>query len=976
MNIESNHSAMDLPEEGLASLPLELRQLLEDQWQDFCAASEEVARRVLDDEVLTLSLCQVWASSDFVAKTCMRYPDMLQGLLDERHLQSTCSSDYYHQSLNQLLASAADDNYLGVLLRQFRRREMVRIAWRDIVGWAGLDEALRDLSALACACVEVSLTRLHQMQSAELGMPMGEQSGKPQSLVVLGMGKLGAGELNYSSDIDLIFAYSEEGQTQGGRRFEQSNSEYFIRLGRRLINVINQQTAEGYVFRVDMRLRPFGDAGPLAVSFDAMESYYQTHGREWERYAMVKAAVIAGDHEAGAELMAILRPFVYRRYLDYGAFESLREMKGMIAAEVKRKGMENNVKLGPGGIREVEFIGQAYQLIRGGRDKALQIRPIQQVLALLVEKDLLPAYVVDSLQSAYVFLRQTENRLQAMADQQTHTLPGNELERQRLVVAMGCDSWSNFEAQLRGHMSTVHDAFEQVFAAPQREQAAEQGSDYDAIWNGSASEEHATAVLQNNGYQQPQEVLRLLQRLCEDSAFRRLSSRGRERLDRLMPLLLGAVAGLEHSEEVLARVISLIEAIARRTAYLALLVENPMALSQVVKLFAASPWIAKHLARYPVLLDELLDARSLYAPPDRAGLEAELRLMLEQAGEDLEQQMEVLRHFKQANVLRVAAADVMGFFPLMIVSDHLTEIAEVVMQQVVSIAYQHLQTRHGRPLCLGDDGQQYEPGFLVVAYGKMGGIELGYGSDLDVVFLQGNYNCGGHTDGESATDNMVFFARMGQRIIHIMTALTPAGTLYEVDSRLRPSGDAGMLVSDLNSFAIYQKNDAWTWEHQALVRARVVAGDARLAKRFEVIRAKVLARERDPQQLLTEVREMRQKMRDALSKAEAGMFDLKQDPGGIADIEFIVQYAVLRWAPQHPALMEWTDNIRLLETLAAEGLLAEEDAQLLADAYRSYRAAVHRLGLQEMKAVVPEQEFVDLRQGVTRIWQDLLEKVE
>ncbi len=976
MNNETNYFGVALPEVGLADLQGELRRLLEDQWQDFCASSDEVARLVLDDDALALSLCRVWASSDFVAKACLRYPDMLQTLIDEGHLQAACSPGYYKQSLGQLLENASDDNYLGVLLRQFRRREMVRIAWRDIAGWADLDESLRDLSALACACVEVSLARLHQWQSAELGMPMGELSGKPQSLVVLGMGKLGAGELNYSSDIDLIFAYPEEGQTQGGHRYEQSNSEYFIRLGRRLINAINQQTADGYVFRVDMRLRPFGDAGPLAISFDAMENYYQTHGREWERYAMVKAAVIAGDHEAGAELMSILRPFVYRRYLDYGAFESLREMKGMIAAEVRRKGMEDNVKLGPGGIREVEFIGQAYQLIRGGRDKGLQIRPIQQVLALLVEKDLLPAYVVDSLQSAYVFLRQTENRLQAMADQQVHSLPSGELERQRLVVAMVYDSWSAFETQLRKHMHTVHDAFEQVFAAPQREQAAEQGSDYDAVWNGSASDGVAIEVLRSNGYQQPDEALHLLQQLREGSVFRRLSSRGRERLDRLMPLLLGAVVTLENPEMVLARVISLIEAIAQRTAYLALLVENPMALSQVVKLFAASPWIAKHLARYPVLLDELLDARSLYAPANKSGLEVELRQLLKQVGDDLEQQMEVLRHFKQANVLRVAAADVMGFFPLMIVSDHLTEIAEVVMAEVVRIAYQHLLAKHGRPRCLGDDDKLYEPGFLVIAYGKMGGIELGYGSDLDVVFLQGNYNCGGHTDGKSVTDNMVFFARMGQRIIHIMTALTPSGILYEVDSRLRPNGDAGMLVSDLNSFAIYQENDAWTWEHQALVRARVVAGDAKLAKRFDVIRAKVLGRQRESQQLQTEVREMRQKMRDALSKAESGMFDLKQDPGGIADIEFIVQYAVLRWAQQHPALMAWTDNIRLLETLAAEGLLIEADAQLLADAYRSYRAAVHRLSLQEMKAVVPEQEFVDLRQGITRIWQDLLETVE
>lgn len=975
MTDNNNHSEPALPQASLAELPAELRQVVEQQWQDFCATAEDASKAIVADENLAQALCRVWACSDFVAKTCVRYPAMLLELVEDGHLQAVCASDYYLQSLLKALENVVDDNTLGIALRQFRRREMVRIAWRDIAGWAELDGTLRDLSFLATACVETALSRLHEWQTKEFGMPIGAQNGQPQSMVVLGMGKLGAGELNYSSDIDLIFAYPEEGQSEGGR-LELSNSEYFVRLGRRLINVLDQRTAEGYVFRVDMRLRPFGDSGPLAMSFAGMEDYYQVHGREWERYAMIKAAVIAGDREAGAELMQILRPFVYRRYLDYGAFESLREMKGMIAREVRRKGMEDNVKLGPGGIREIEFIGQAYQLIRGGRERSLQIRPIQQVLKLLADKEYLPGFVVQALQTAYVFLRQAENRLQAIADQQTHILPSDELDRQRLAVAMGFPGWQPFETELRKQMAAVHDAFEQVFTAPQREQAAEQGSEFDAVWVGDATEDAAAELLQRHGYSQPEEVLRLLQRLREGSAFRSLSSRGRERLDRLMPLLLGAVAAVDQPEPVLARVINLFEAIVRRTAYLALLVENPLALSQLVKLFAASPWIAKHLARHPVLLDELLDARSLYAPLDRKGLETELSLALEQVGDDLEQQMEALRHFKQANVLRVAAADVMGAFPLMVVSDHLTEIAEVVLAQVVRIAYQHLVAKHGRPQCLGEDKQSHEPGFLVIAYGKLGGIELGYGSDLDLVFLQGNYNCGGQTDGDSVTDNVVFFARLGQRVIHIMTAHTPAGVLYEVDSRLRPSGDAGMLASDMNAFATYQETQAWTWEHQALVRARVVTGNAKLARRFDVVRSRTLSQQRDHAELQTQVREMRQKMRENLSRSKAGMFDLKQDSGGIADIEFIVQYAVLRWAHQYPALLEWTDNVRLLQTLSDEGLFVAEDAQLLADAYRAYRAAVHRLALQEMDAVVEEQEFAEWRQGVTRIWHDLLETVK
>lgn len=974
MENRNDHAGIALPWAGSEALPAELRRNLERDWQSFCEAAPQEAQRLAKNEALTTSLGKVWACSDFVAKTCVRYPAMLAELAERGRLQTECEPDYFAGQLVRMLENVDDDNALGVALRRFRRREMVRIAWRDLAGWAGLDETLRDLSALASACVDGALKRLYGWQRAEYGVPMGEESGQPQQMVVLGMGKLGAGELNYSSDIDLIFAYPEEGKTEGGR-LALSNGEYFVRLGRRLITALDQRTAEGYVFRVDMRLRPFGDTGPLAIGFDAMEDYYQVHGREWERYAMVKAAVIAGDVEAGAELMDILRPFVYRRYLDYGAFESLREMKEMIAREVRRKGMENNIKLGPGGIREVEFIGQAYQLIRGGRDRALQIRPIQKVLALLAQMDCLPGYVVNTLTQAYVFLRRAENRLQAMADRQTHILPKNDTDRQRLALAMGYEEWGAFESELRDQMAAVHDAFEQVFVAPQREQAAEQGSEFDAVWNGSANAATAAELLQRRGYAQPEEALRVLQQLRQGAAFRSLSKRGHERLDRLMPLLLGAVAAADEPARVLTRVVNLLEAIVRRTAYLALLVENPMALSQLVQLCAASPWVARHLARYPILLDELLDARSLYAPLDRAGLEAELNQSLVQLDDDLEQQMDALRHFKQANVLRVAAADVMGAFPLMMVSDHLTEIAEVVLGQVVRIAYDYLVKRHGAPQC-NAGADDCKPGFIVIGYGKLGGIELGYGSDLDLVFLHDDKALGQSTAGDNSVDNSVFFARLGQRIIHIMTAHTPAGTLYEVDARLRPSGAAGMLVSNMEAFSSYQQNEAWTWEHQALVRARVVAGDAALAERFLAIRKQVLSRRRDPAGLRREVREMREKMRAKLAKKQPGMFDLKQDPGGIADIEFIVQYAVLRWAHAHPALLQWTDNVRLLQTLSDEGLLDVQDARLLADAYRAYRAEVHRVALQEREAVVDEAPFADWRQGVTRIWRDLLETVE
>ena len=965
--------AVNLPAQMMKAVPAPLHEALLGHWTQFGEGIDEAQWRAVAQSPYIASLCKVWACSPFVAQSCSRNPSMCLALLESGDLDRRYGADDYAAALSRALADVGDEAALGIALRRFRRREMVRIAWRDLAGWADLDETLWSLSALARACVSQALDRLGSWLEADYGTPQG-RDGRSQSLIVVGMGKLGADELNYSSDIDLVFAYPDDGQTHGGRR-TLSNGEFFIRLGRALITALNEATAEGFVFRVDMRLRPFGDAGPLAMSFEAMETYYQSHGRDWERYALVKADVIAGDREAGEALLSMLRPFVYRRYLDFGAFEALREMKAMIQQQVQHKGMADNIKLGPGGIREVEFIGQAYQLIRGGREPELQERSIRRVLRLLAQREYLPEYVAAALDNAYVFLRQAENRLQAMADKQTQQLPADQIDRLRLACAMGCDDWAEFEDALRRQMAMVHEHFQQVFAAPQREQAAEQESAFDIVWASVAGDEAAVAILAAQGYDDPQDAQRRVASLRDSSARRALVAQGRERLDRLMPLVLGAVALADAPTTTLTRVLKVIETIARRSAYLALLVEYPVALSQLIKLCSVSPWLADYLARYPLLLDELWDTRALYAPLDRADLEAELALGLQRAGDDQEQQMIALRNFKQANVLRVAAADLAGAYPLMVVSDHLTEIAEVVVAEVVRLAYAHLAARHGHPSCV-IDGQPHEPGFIVIGYGKLGGIELSYGSDLDLVFVHGSQGDKQITDGRVAVDNYVFFARLGQRIIHIMTALTPAGTLYDVDARLRPSGDSGMLVSSMEAFEAYQRGEAWTWEHQALVRARVVAGDPELAGHFAALRREILGRPRDDEALRQEVRDMRRRMRQELVKTPEGQFDLKQGEGGIADIEFMVQYLVLRWAYRYPDLTTWSDNIRQLETLEAVGLLAPDDARLLADSYRAYRSAAHRLTLQQASAVVAGDRFERYRTEVKRIWRDLMGAVE
>ncbi len=731
--------------------------------------------------------------------------------------------------------------------------------------------------------------------------------------------------------------------------------------------MLNEPTAEGFVFRVDMRLRPFGDSSPLVSSFDELENYYQIHGREWERYAMIKARVVAGDAEAGARLMALLRPFVYRRYLDYGAFSSLRGMKRLIESEVRRKGMESNIKLGAGGIREIEFVGQAFQLIRGGREPALQERRILAVLELLQQGNLLPEYVVQQLTDAYLFLRRTEHRLQEYADQQTHKLPEDETGRMRLVLSMGFDGWEPFKAELDAHRSNVQEHFEQVFAAPQTRHAESDELDLNGVWQQELEPDVSLQALSAAGYEQPEEVLRQLDALYNGRRYQTLSDNGKRLMDRLMPLLLGVAGQMEQPDAALGRVLQLLEQILQRSAYLSLLVENPMALSQLVKLCAASPWITRQLTRYPVLLDELLDPRMLYSPPGREELEAELRQrLLPVAQDDLERQMELLRHFRHSNVLRVAAADVADAIPLMVVSDHLTDIAEVVLEHTLELAWNHLLERHGAPPCNGD-----EKGFAIIAYGKLGGIELSYGSDLDLVFVHDSE--AGDTDGPRPVASAVFYARLAQRIIHILATQTAAGILYEVDTRLRPSGASGLLVSGFDAFARYQQEKAWTWEHQALVRARIVAGSESLGERFSWLRRQVLSRPRDKTALCREVAEMRSKMVETHSGRDRNLFHLKQDPGGITDIEFMVQYAVLAWAHEYPELLEYTDNIRILERLARADLLTEEEAGLLADAYRVYRARLHRLVLQEAAPAVTAGEFAAYREGVVRLWQKLFE---
>ncbi len=924
-------------------------------------------------------LVRVLTGSDYVADQLSRNPALLDDLLSSDDLYSAYPAKEYCQRLTQSLALVDSEERLQSVLRTFRQREMVRIIWRDLTRHTDMRGTTADLSALADACIDQALTWLYNDCCARWGTPYSVPSegspAQPQKLVVLGMGKLGANELNLSSDIDLIFAYPEKGMTEGGRRV-LANQDFFSRLGQKLIQALDSITADGFVFRTDMRLRPYGASGPLVCSFPAMEEYYQNQGRDWERYAMIKARVVGGDQQAGAELLEMLRPFVYRKYIDFSAFDSLRSMKEMINKEVRRKGLHGNVKLGAGGIREVEFVAQAFQLIRGGRDPRLQQRELLNILPLLPETVGIPEQAATELVDAYTFLRNAEHAIQAVADRQTQELPADPVGQARIAYSMGYAGWDSFIAELDRQRDRVTRHFADVIAPTEvSPSATDQTSDWLQLWNSEFDDAEGEDFFARHGLDDPQQAWKAFSNLKSSRSVQVMQAVGYERLQAILPKLMDEVVTTENSAETLERVLLLIQAVIRRSSYLVLLAENPGAMKQLVRLCSASAWFSETLAKQPVLLDELIDQRSLYSPPSKEALQSDLRQqLLRIPEEDEEQLMDTLRYFKSAHVLIVAASDITGVLPLMKVSDYLTWLAEVILEVVLEIAWQQLCEKHGVPLKA--PGVPCDPDFIIVGYGKMGGIELSYGSDLDLVFVH-DADASLYTAGNKPIANSVFFTRLGQKIIHILNTFTTCGHLYEVDMRLRPSGNSGLLVSSLKAFSEYQEKEAWTWEHQALVRARVIAGSESLRQRFEKVRADILTQPRETGTLADEVVKMRERMREHLGTSEKeteALFNLKQDRGGIVDIEFIVQFSALAYAHQYPELIEFTDNIRILDAMEHTGVMSADDAETLREVYKQYRSVGHRQVLQNRSAMVSPNELEDCREAVIRIWNSQLQR--
>jgi glutamate-ammonia-ligase adenylyltransferase len=844
-----------------------------------------------------------------------------------------------------------DDGRLAAALRELRARVLLRVAARDLAGLAALDEVVATMSDLA----EVALAAAHGHVRGALESAHGAPA--VGSLLVIGMGKLGGRELNVSSDIDLVFVYPEEGETTGPRPL--SHHEFFVRLGQRVIRMLADATPDGQVFRVDMRLRPWGDSGPLATSFDALEQYFLAQGREWERYAWIKGRVVAGgDPRMADELAKIVRPFVFRKYLDYGTIEAVRQLHAQIRQEVARRDLADDVKLGPGGIREIEFIAQAFQLIRGGRDPDLRARATLDVLRVLAEKRQLAASAVGELAAAYVFLRRLEHRLQYLEDQQTHRLPATAEDRRLIAEAMGYADWARFGAALESHRAAVTRHFEGVFAAS----AGGSESASAPVWLGTLEDAAAERALASRGYAAARETLARLRALRASHRYLQLPAPSRDRVDQLVPRLIEACARrapsaggrpLAPADVALARCLDFVEAISGRAAYLALLAEEPQALAKVAEILASSTWAAEYLTRHPILLDELLDPRVLGEAPDWSAFAAALRRDMAAHEGDVERQMDLMREAHHAHVFRLLTQDLAGLLTVERLADHLSLAADLVLQVTLETCWRLVRARHAE-----------SPRFAIIGYGKLGGKELGYASDLDLVFLYDDPH-------EAAAEN---YARLAQRISSWLSSRTPAGQLFETDFALRPSGESGLLVSSMSAFRRYQLESAWAWEHQALTRARFCAGDTAIGAVFEAFRRDLLQAERDPAKLAAEVLAMRQRMLDGHPN-RSGLFDLKHDRGGMVDIEFSVQYLVLARSRAHYELTGNLGNIALLRMAGALGLIPRELAQAAADAYREYRRLQHALRLNGAEFARVEHAAVAPHIAATAaLWRAVFER--
>ncbi len=914
----------------------------------------EVASKLIEKSQLSfdksLDVCRVVASSHFIADVFQQKLSIIESLINEKALLKTRSYEDFIAPFKALMS--LDDNKYMAAIRLMRTKEMVRIAWRAISQLATLRETLNELSTFADACINQTIEYLSLNLNEKYGEPI-DKEGRKQSLVVVALGKLGGEELNFSSDIDLFFSYPEENTIEhdGGTTL---CSRYFTELAQKLIKMLSHTTADGYVFRVDLRLRPEGQSGPLVMSFNALETYYQDQGRDWERYALMKARIVNRASIFAKELNDILDPFVYRRYVDFSILETLRSLQQIIAREVKLKSLKQDIKRGPGGIREIEFVCQSLQLMRGGRDIKLRQKRAFKAMEVLVARQHLTEKKGTELKEAYAFLRRLENALQMFNDKQTHALPSAAEEQDCIAYQLHFDDWGALIKVLAAHRHKVQTQFSELIEQTQSLYYDDKKlllNQLTALFQGALGTIPSEDLLFSLGFSEPQDKLKILRELRESKRCKRLSQIARLRLDKFVPMLLVELQKFDEIDVLFLRVLNLLEGIVQRSAYLALLTENPQSLQHLLRLFSLSSWVALTVSEQPFLLEELLDTHSLYTPLSEALLDEMLKEGLGNL-DDFEQEMEILRQFKLRQTMKVASANITDSLSSYEACVHLSRTGEVILKHVLSIAVAEMEEKY--PQMKGKELQ-----FAIIAYGKLGSRELSYLSDFDLVFLH-----------RYAPNEEYFVTRLTQRILHILGTRMMGGVLYSVDTRLRPSGSAGLLVSHVDAFCDYQKNSAWTWEHQALIRARFIAGNEAFRPAFDDLRLAILSRERDSDELKKDIAEMRHKMRDNANLDER--FHLKQGHGGLIDVEFLVQFAVLNWANKHQDLCVSTTTADIINKLIEYDILNESTGRALSRLYLKLIDVIHHRVLKHESLEVDADCLSKEREIVSQLchqWQ-------
>jgi glutamate-ammonia-ligase adenylyltransferase len=944
------------------TLPDELKQHSDIQYERLKGKLSEEQFALLD---LRPEFRFVLALSEFVSNTIYSYPKECCQLIEQGALDDPSFHIEPASYVKEYVDDKLSDFDLKRRLRVLRRIHYMAIAWRDLCGFADINEVFEKLSSLA----EAVVLRLLEVVRSQLKKVYGDafdSDGSPLPLLVIGMGKLGGRELNFSSDIDLIFTYPMEGETSGPRVV--TFREFFSKIVQRMANFLSDITSDTFCYRIDLRLRPFGDAGAIVNSFDALQVYYETQGRTWERYALVKGRILGQSEELdsyAAELTSMLRPFVYRRYLDYGAIQSLRKLKHLIESEVRRRCLNNNFKLGKGGIREIEFISQAFALMRGGRYTELREESLRKSLKNIISLDLIPREICEKLDKCYVYLRRLENIIQEISDKQTQNLPDNSKDMARVVAAMNYDSEEHFRADLDEVMQFVHEEFKKVVA--DEEDSEEDYKNFD-LWEADSDLEEMCAELEPHmvNKENTREMAGDIITLKTSLARMPVGPVGRETLLELMPKVIYLIAKEQQSAALFKRMSGLIEKIALRTPYIQLLRDKNEVLERFIELLKDNHFASDLITSHPILLDELFIPQYFTKPPSPDEFLSMLQEQLLRIDrDDLEAVMEELRLFKKIMVFRIALSDKAGKLPLMKISDALTWLAEAIIKELIVIAWELNVQKYGEP-----EGRSVnDPGIAVIGYGKLGGIELGYKSDLDMVFLKRAGD--GVTNGENGVPETIFYQRLIQRIMHLATTTTVGGILYDLDMRLRPDGDTGVLISDTDSFDLYQKGRAWTWEHQALVRARPIAGSSDIIEKFNKIREEVIRAEKDDQKLKEDVVGMREKMRSHLDRSSDKLYDIKHGVGGMIDIEFISQYLLLKYAPIYPQMKLWTDNVRILEECSNLGIVDKSITDELIAAYIDIRQVYHELSLADLPRLISVSDRIPATYRVEEIWKKI-----